>query len=257
MAVLALLVSMLAPQDPAWTVTAASDAIGSTARVELQSPDESFRLSVGAFLRLSWPLGSVDDHDALLAGNVVIVPDHIRYNDLFDPGAGIGLEASLMLFHPESRERGSPAGPSAGLYVSLQVDTFEGSPVSDGTAFIEPGDLDMATAFIGIVVATDLGGGGYGQAHLGAGLVRYDSVSANVSLNAGGSESQELFEESREFASEFRYRFNVRLGPLALAAGLGVRLMSGPDEGESAMGDLLETNAFWTFDADLGLELGF
>ena len=129
------------------------EAIGGAARVELQSPDESFRLSVGAFLRLSWPLGSVDDHDALLAGNVGIVPDHIRYNDLFDPGAGIGLEASLMLFHPESRERGAPEGPSAGLYVSLQVDTFEGSPVSDGSAFIEPGDLDMATAFIGIVVA--------------------------------------------------------------------------------------------------------
>jgi hypothetical protein len=78
-----------------------------------------------------------------------------------------------------------------------------------------------------------------------------------VSRIAGGEETQELLEESEEIAAEFRFRFSARLGPVGLVGGLGLRLMGSPEEGDSAVGDLIDPEVFWSFDVDLGVELGF
>jgi hypothetical protein len=112
-------------------------------------------------------------------------------------------------------------------------------------------------AFVGLKVAVDLGGGGWGEVLLGAGVVRYESVDARVALVAGGVETQELFKESQAPAAEFRYRFSARLGPLGFVGGMGLRFMGGPDEAGSTLGSLFDTHPFWTYDLDLGLELGF
>jgi hypothetical protein len=145
----------------------------------------------------------------------------------------------------------------AGIYVSIQRDMYEGDRVSEGLAFIDPDDLDLTAGFVGLNVITDMGGGSYGSAHVGVGMARFEQVNARVSLAAGGDDKQELFQASEEFAMEFRYRFTARVGPLGLTGGLGFRYITGPEEGNSNVGDLIDTHPFWTFDVDFGVELGF
>ena len=256
-----ILILGLAQQAPvSWTARTDSTADG--ARIEIQSPTEDFWISVGAFGRYSWPWGSLEDHDVIISGNAILIPDHLRYGDLFDPGTGFSLEASLMIFRPPPARHGAygqvlPSGPYAGLYVSLQADSYEGNNISGGGGFIEPDDLDTTAVLAGLKVSTDLGGGAFGELRLGLGVVRYEAVDARVAMSLGGEETQELFEESESFASELRYRFSARLGPVGLVGGLGFRFMGGPKEGESALGDLMDAHAFWSVDLDLGVELGF
>ena len=243
-----------------WSATA--ETTGSGARIELQSPTEEFWISVGAFGRVSWPFGALEDRDVILSGNTILIPDHLRYADLFDVGTGFSLEASLMIFRPPPQRLGAygqalPRGPYAGFYVALQSDSYEGDRISDGSAFIEPDDLDVATVLFGLKVTTDVDAGVWGEMRLGVGVVRYEAVNARVSLNGGGVESQELLDDSQEIAAEFRFRFSARLGPLGLVGGMGLRLMGSPEEGDSTLGDAVDPEAFWSYDADLGFEIGF
>ena len=268
---LALWLAFCTPQDPlldvpvappAWTVAGDSDALGNSARVELRGPNDAYSISVGAFGRFSWPFGAVGDQEAFFVGNVVIVPDHVRYSDLFEGGWGYELEGSINLFTPQQGGgRGGPPGGGgglkAGLYISLQRDIDEGDRVSEGTAFIDPEDMTLTCGFIGLNVITEMGGGSYGQAHIGAGIARFDAVDARVSLFGGGDQKQELFQNSDEFAMEFRYRFTARVGPIGLTGGLGFRYTTSPEEGDSNLGDILDAHPFWTFDVDFGVELGF
>jgi len=247
-------------EPPSWTARAESTADG--VRVEVQSPTEDFWFSVGAFGRYSWPGGALEDHDVIISGNTVIIPDHLRYSDLFDPGGGFSIEASAMIFRPPPPRQGAygqalPRGPYAGFYATLQVDSYEGDGTHDAGSFIEPGDLDLATILVGLKVTTDVDSGLFGELRLGVGMVRYEAVTARVSLNGGGEETQELFGESQAFASELRFRFSARLGLLGLVGGLGFRYMGGPEEGDGAVGNLIDPGAFWSVDVDLGVELGF
>ena len=269
---LTFLLALCAPQDPlpevpvappAWTVKGDADALGSAARVDVISADKFYMFSVGAFGRVSWPFGAVSDQDAVIVGNVVVIPDHLRYSDLFEVGWGVALEASFNLFTPRRGGGGGReeamgyGGLQAGVYVSLQRDSYEGDRISEGPVFIDPDSLGLTCGFIGLKVITDMGGGGYGAGHIGIGVARFDAVDARVSLTGGGDDSQEMLDASQEFAFESRYRFSARLGPLSLTGGVGIRIMGSPDEGSSPLGDLLDTHTFWTFDADFGLELGF
>ena len=269
---LALWIALCAPQDPllevpvapsSWTVMTDADALGNSARVELRGPNDAYSISVGAFGRFSWPFGALSDQDAFIVGNVVVIPDHLRYSDVFEGGWGVALEGSINLFTPMQgggARHGPPSsagGLKAGLYVSLQRDTYEGDRVSEGAAFVDPEDLNLTCGFIGVNVITDMGGGSYGQAHVGAGIARFESVSARVSLVGGGDDKQEMIQDSQEFAMEFRYRFTARVGPIGLTGGLGFRYTSSPEEGDGNLGDLLDAHPFWTFDVDFGVELGF
>ena len=245
---------------PSWTATA--ESAGNGAVIEIQSPTEDFWISVGAFGRYSWPFGTVEDRDAVIAGNTILIPDHLRYGDLFDDGVGFSLEASLMIFRPPREQRGAngqapPKGPYAGLYVALQSDSYEGNRINGGGGFIDAGDMDLYAILAGLKVTTNVDSGLFGEARLGIGVVEYDPVSARVSLSGGGEDTQELFEESRAFAAEFRCRFSARLGPVRLAGGLGFRYMGGPQEGSGSLGALVDPGAFWSIDLDLGVELGF
>lgn len=247
------------PPPPAWSVASNTDAMGNSARIELVAPDDAYRFSVGAFGRFSWPFGKLDDQEAVIVGNTVLIPDHLRYSDLFETGWGVSLEASFNFY---TEGKGGHRGPMdsgglrAGLYVSVQRDSYEGDRVSDGAFFIDPDDMTLTSGYIGVKVITGMGGSSYGEAHLGIGVARFDSVDAQVAT-ISGDQTQELFEESQEFALESRYRFSARLGPLALTGGVGIRYISGPDEGDSDVGHLLDAHAFWTFDLDFGVELGF
>ena len=245
---------------PSWTASA--ESTGNSARIELQSPSEDFFISVGAFGRVSWPFGALEDRDAVISGNTIIIPDHLRYGDLFDVGTGFSVEASLMIFRPPPQERGAygqalPRGPYAGFYVAFQADSYEGDHVGDAAAFIEPDDLDVTTILVGLKVTTEVDAGIFGEARLGVGVARYDAVNARVSILGGGVESHELFQESQEIAAEFRFRFSARVGPLGLVGGFGLRMMGSPEEGDSPVGDLIDPEVFWSFDVDLGVEIGF
>ena len=255
----------LAPvTQPAWTLKTEANAIGTMAGFELsQQTDKGYLFSVAAFGRISWPFGALEDDEAYLIGNVIVVPDHLRYSDVFEPGWGYGLEASIMFARhgasgPPNRGPGpySP-GLNAGVYISLQTDTYEGDNSSEGTASFEPDDLTMYQAFIGLKVSTNMGGGSFGDAHIGIGMVRYDSVDARFSLIGPGSQKEEFLEESQEFAFESRYRFSAKLGPVALFGGLGLRILGSPEEADTVLGNGFDAHTFWTFDIDFGVQLGF
>jgi hypothetical protein len=254
----------LAPAPvPAWEVKTDVDAIGSRAEVELSHLAGGYRFSVSAFGRISWPFGALSDEEVFIVGNVILVPDHLRYSDVFEPGWGYGLEASVMFAQhgPSGPPYGGPGpvsgGLNAGVYISLQTDTYEGDNTSEGGAFFEPDDMTMMAAFIGMKVSTAMGGGAFGEAHVGIGMVRYETVDAEYSLVGPGRQRDEFLEDSQEFAFESRYRFSARLGPFALFGGIGMRILGSPEEADTPIGSIFDAHTFWAFDVDFGVQLGF
>jgi hypothetical protein len=255
----------LAPvPEPTWTLRTDMDALGTRAGFELSQPtDSGYLFSVAGFGRISWPFGALEDDEVYFIGNVILIPDHLRYSDVFEAGWGYGLEASVMFARhgptgPPHRGPGphSP-GLNAGVYISLQADTYEGDNSSEGSASFEPDDLTMYAAYVGLKVSTHMGGGSYGDAHVGIGVVRYEAVDASYSLIGPGRQTDEFLEESQEFAFESRYRFSAKLGPVALFGGLGIRIMGSPEEADSVLGNGFDAHTFWTFDVDFGVQLGF
>jgi hypothetical protein len=258
-----LLLPLAAP-DSTWTYRAETDAVMSRAGFEVtHAANDGYHFSIAGFGRISWPFGSLSDDEIYLVGNLILIPDHLQYSEVFEAGWGYGLEASFMFQRfgatgPGHRGPGPhSAGLNAGVYLSLQTDTYEGDRESEGNASIDPDDLTMVAAFIGMKVSTVMGDGMYGDAHIGIGVVRYDQVDADVSIFGGPGEKQEFLEESQEFAFESRYRFSAKLGPVALFGGLGLRIMGSPDEGDSNLGSGIDAHTFWAFDVDFGVMLGF
>lgn len=252
----------LVQPESGWTLSTDADAIGTRAGLEFSRDAGGYRFSVAAFGRISWPFGALEDDEAYLIGNVIVVPDHLRYSDVFEPGIGYGLEASIMFarYGPGAGRGPGPYSPglNAGIYVSLQSDTYEGDNSSEGSASFEPDDLTMTAAYIGMKVSTNMGEGMYGDAHIGIGVVRYDAVDAQYSLVVPGNRQEDEFlESSQEFAFESRYRFSAKLGPVALFGGLGIRILGAPEEADSTIGNGFDAHTFWSFDLDFGVQLGF
>jgi hypothetical protein len=219
-----------------------------------QYQGEGFRVGVafGGQARVSLPFGEADEGDIFVVGNTVFIEGHLDYSELFDVGYGFALEADLMfrpLRDPEIDPRLQPV--DLGGYVALGWDWYGGDQTHDKTGtIVKPETLQLWTVFVGIKGAGIVQGNFTGDLRFGMGAVHYPTLKAQFQPGGRG----ELFSESLEFAMELRLRFGWKLGPLGLLFGMGGRLMAPPDNGRQSN---LDPGILWTFDFEVGAELGF
>ena len=121
----------LATTESTWTYRAETDAVMSRAGFELTQANDGYLFSVAGFGRISWPFGALSDDEIYLVGNLILIPDHLQYGEVFEAGWGYGLEASIMFqrYGPSGPHRGPgphSSGLNVGAYISLQTDTYEG-----------------------------------------------------------------------------------------------------------------------------------
>ena len=115
-------------------------------------------------------------------------------------------------------------------------------------------NLTMGTLLVGGKVIHTLGGGFYADGHVGLGVVHYSSVEGTFDGPGFVKFKDTVFEDTWTFASEFKGHAGYRLGPVGIVLGLGFRILAPPSEGGKFD---MNSGAFWTFDIDLGVELGF
>ena len=216
--------------------------------------EPEFGLSAGAKVRWSTPFGLADGDISWISGpggTVVFIDDTVAWSDLFDSGWGAEIEIALMM----GRTREFQGGMRYGGYLALGIDHYEGDSVSgDFGGKIRPDDLDMSTFIVGGKGVHTLSETAVAGGRFGIGAVHYASVDATFSGPLVAGVRDEFLEDTWTFASEFRGHAGVKLGPLSLTAGLGLRILAPPREGDRLD---MDSGAFWTFDLDLGAELGF
>jgi hypothetical protein len=243
--------------DPAPSVDRARHAV-SVPLLGAQSGPWTFGVSAGAQGRLVLPFGYLEDGFVDVVGNLVVVEDHLDYNDLFDPGVGLTLEFSVLFRPPPPRPGGPPweDTPAMGIYVAFEQDWFGGDEATDDSGLrIEPDDWELTSIFAGFKAQGTVSGPLYGDLRLGLGWAKYPALDGDLTTPGGGITARgEIFEESDGFAFECRMHFGWRLGPLGFTFGFGGRFMDGPDAGASVS---LETGPLWTLEFELGAELNF
>ncbi len=204
------------------------------------------------------PFGSADREISAIAGGggaVVVVDEHLSWADLFRPGWGAELELDLFT----GRSRDSVFGPEAsfryGAFAAAGLERYEGDRAGDGAgAAMDLEDLDLATFTLGGKIATSLGDGQRVEGRVGLGVVHTSEVDAVFSGGGAPAFRTEFLRDTWAPAIEFRGHWGVEFGPLALVLGLGFRAAVPPGEGDAVD---LSPGAFFTFDVDVGIELGF
>lgn len=216
-----------------------------------REPD--FSLSAGAKVRWSTPFGVADGDVDWISGSggaVVVIDEQITWSDLFHSGWGGEVEVAVM----PGRSSDVQGGFRYGGYLALQIDHFEGDSVSEGAFKVRPDDLEMATALVGVKGLHSLSDSTVAGGRFGIGAVHYSSVDATYTGPLVDGVRDEFLEDTWTFASEFRGHAGLKLGPVALTAGIGLRVLFPPSEGDRLD---LNSGAFWTFDVDFGAEIGY
>jgi hypothetical protein len=94
----------------------------------------------------------------------------------------------------------------------------------------------------------------FGDVRVGVGLAHFPSLDAWFRTAATTGIKGELIADTWTFALELRVHAGWRLGPGAIVLGMGGRLIAPPKSGANVD---LGFEILWTFDFDLGLEIGF
>jgi hypothetical protein len=205
--------------------------------------------------RFCVPFGSADRDTFVYGGGVFIVDQHLSWADLFHPGWGFDLEFDFMFGDASTRGRMRTPGFDYGAFVSVMVDEFEGSSVTDSVGnFIHPENLSMTTFLVGGKVIQSFEQGFFADGRFGLGAVHYSAVNATFGGPAIADFHDELFKDTVTFALDLRGHGGIRLGPLGLTIGMGFRMLVPPNEGGKVS---LNSGPLWVWDIDLGAELGF
>ncbi len=219
-----------------------------------RGPQRDFGLNAAVHLRYSLPFGSADREIAAISGpggTIVVIDQDLSWADLFD--SGWGAEVEFDVFLGSMQEQGHKF--RYGGFVALGVEHYEGDSVTDDFGrTLRPGDLDVTTYLIGGKVVQPMGKTTFLDGRFSVGAVHYSSVPATFSVPGVATFEGEFLEETWTLAFDLRGHGGVRLGPLALVAGLGLHIMLPPSEGDSVD---LSGGAFFAFDLEIGAELGF
>jgi hypothetical protein len=219
--------------------------------LQARSGPVTFGVCLGVQGRLVLPFGSLEDGYVDVIGNVVFIEDHLDYNDLFDVGLGVTLEADILFRPPPPRIGGPPweDTPAMGIFVAFERDWFAGESAED-----EPDDWEITSVIVGFKAQGTIEGPFYGDVRVGLGYVSYPSLEADLRPTVGPGGRGELFAESGGLAMEGRMHFGARVGPLGFLFGFGGRFLDGPNNGDDVR---LDPNAMWTLELELGAELNF
>ena len=216
-----------------------------------------FGISLVAQGRVAIPFGSADRGTAVVAGNVIVIQNRMSYLDLFSPGLGVTLEADFMMRPPPPMPGGPPweRTPAMGAYVAFECDWFGGDSATDdfGTR-VSPDTLRLPQVYVGFKAEGTVQDNFFGNVNFGLGAAHFPSLMAKVQPAGLPATDREFFQETWTFAMELRMHFGWRAGPAAFVFGLGTRLIAPPNEGATLS---MDPRIFWTFDVDVGFQLGF
>jgi hypothetical protein len=173
----------------------------------------------------------------------------LTYDDLFETGYGLSVEANL-LFRLDPYWR-------LGGYLSLGWDQFGGSrSVDDFGDTVEPDRMTIYTVLVGIKSRAYFGPGFFGDAYLGLGIARYNAVDATFVLSGIPYPDQELFHASTRFALDLGGRIGWGTEHVAATLGLGLRFMDGPGRGKDVTSEI-DPESMVNFILDLGIQFTF
>jgi hypothetical protein len=218
-----------------------------------RGPESDFGLRAGIHGRWSAPFGSAGRDISGFSspgGTVIVVDQHISWGDFFSPGWGWDLELDIMI----GKQRDMGNAFRYGFYIAVLEDQYAGRKVSDDLgASINAGDMSMASLLVGGKVV-NVGKGWEADGRMGIGAVHYSEVSGIFNAPAVTQFNALLFEDTWTFAMELRGHGALTLGPVALQLGMGFRLMAPPNAGSLIN---LNSGLMFTFDLEIGLEIGF
>jgi hypothetical protein len=208
-----------------------------------------FKVNVAAHARYAIPFGAADRSYITYGNGLWVVNHYVSWSDFFHPGWGFDLELDIFL------GKNQQPGFNYGIAVMLQSDEFGGDHVNDSFGHeLSIEKLTMNSLLVGGKVIHTLGGGGfYADGSFGIGAVHYSAVEGTFN-GIGPAFRDEILKDTWTIASQFRGHAGIRLGPVGIVAGLGFRIQAPPHEGTRVT---MNSGAFWTFDLDLGVELGF
>jgi len=214
--------------------------------------DDDLTLNVGVHGRYSLIFGAADREVISYGGGYYGVSSYVGWEDLFHPGWGVDLEVDLML--GDAQKRGHNGFDYGGCLVFSQ-DQYGGGSESDGFGnSIQVSDLTMSTIMVGGKVINTFENGFFADGRFVMGAVHYSAVEADFRGPLVPLFHDEFLEDTWTFGMDIHGHGGIRLGPLAIVIGMGFRFMLPPNEGGRVD---LDSGAVWTWDIDLGVELGF
>jgi hypothetical protein len=217
-----------------------------------RAKDDGLDLNFGAHARFTVPFGAADRSYATYYGGYYVVDHYLSWADFFNPGWGFEVEADVFLSDKPGRRR-SP-GFNYGIALLAQTDQYYGTKSSDGHGdTLSMGDMTTGTLQIGGRMMQVLSDEFFYGGLIAIGAVHYSAVEGTFT-GPFTTFQDKILRDTWTFASTFRADGGYRLGPVALVAGLGFRIMAPPSEGPHMA---LNSGAFWTFDIDVGVEIGF
>jgi len=217
--------------------------------------EDDLLINVAAHLRFSVPFGAANRNYSNYYYGYYYVTNYTSWADLFNPGCGFEMEADFFFGKNGPGNRRSP-GFNYGLALLFQADQYYGKTV-DGAAGtrLAMDDMTAATLQVGGRVLQTMGTDFYYGGLIALGAVHYSEVEGTISGPLAPIPVRDkVFRDTYTFASTFRADAGYRLGPIGLTIGGALRIMAPPSEGTHFS---MDSGAFWTFDIDLGVEIGF
>lgn len=217
--------------------------------------DGSMLINIAGRLRFTVPFGAANRSYTNYYYGYYYATNYTSWADLFNPGWGFEMEADFFFGKNGPGHRRSP-GFNYGLALLFQNDEYYGRSANGaGGSHISLDDMNATSLQIGGRFIQALNTDFYYGGIVALGAVHYSEVEATITGPlAPGPTRDKIFRDTYTFASTFRMDGGYRLGPIGLTLGLGLRIMAPPSEGTNWS---MNSGAFWTFDIDLGAEIGF
>ena len=217
--------------------------------------DDDLLVNFGLKARFSIPFGAADRSYYNYYG-YYYVDHYYSWADFFNPGWGLEAEADFFFGKNGPGHRRSP-GFNYGLALIVQVDEYYGRNIGgDFGNSLRLDDMSATTLMIGGRVLQTMGNDFYYGGVISLGAVHYTEVEGTFTgpLFPVGGTRDKILKDTYTFASNFAFNGGYRLGPIGLTLGGALRIMAPPSEGPHFS---MNSGAFWTFDINLGAEIGF
>jgi hypothetical protein len=219
--------------------------------VALRMSSDRIEVDLGLMGALSLPDGAAGDVYFDDGVYLYYVDDHLRYEDLFDPGWTVAGEFAVL-----AKLGGPDSASSVGGYLSYAYSRFDGSAAVDPFGRrIQPDELELHAWTLGGRWRTRMSPLLGFQMHVGMGVTHYESVHADVRSGGVSRSGVELMESCNRFTFETGFRVSVHLDRVALVAGLGSRSIAGARS--DVEGLAFDPHTLWILDLVLGAELSF
>lgn len=148
----------------------------------------------------------------------------VDYEDFFDPGVGLGLEARLLW-------KSSPEW-KLGIYSVLSWDSYDGTPVMDITGdTLEPDTMDVSSWLFGFKAIHSFAESFHVDLHAAIGFVTYSDVDGTFTTG-GVAVPVKVFKQTTTGAFDWGARLGIS-GPRVFGEiGLSFTIQGAPDDAD-------------------------